>query len=48
MLVRPGAGEHAHEAQIVFGQDEHELSFFPAKGSEPIELPDEPRPDESR
>lgn len=45
MLVRPATGERSPEAQIVFGPDpdERELSFFPAKGTEPIERPDDPR-----
>lgn len=45
MLARPSAGDHAHEAVIVFGPDpeEHELSYFPAKGTVPIERPDDPR-----
>ena len=43
MLVRPGTQEDQHEAQIVFGPNEHQLSFFPAKGSEPIELPGDRR-----
>lgn len=51
MVVRPHRDEHAPEAQIVFGPEpehghdegERELSFFPARGSEPIEHPEDPR-----
>lgn len=45
MVTRPSAGEQHHEAVIVFGPDpdEHELSYFPAKGTQPIEAPEDPR-----
>ncbi len=45
MLVRPSPAEHHHEAQIVFGPDpdEHELAYFPARGVQPIETPEDPR-----
>jgi Predicted branched-chain amino acid permease (azaleucine resistance) len=45
MVVRPSVGDRHHEAVIVFGPepDEHELPYFPARGVEPIEAPEDPR-----